>query len=714
MFDTSPTPSASQWRSNVATVTTQQPPSAKKVPVERTHHGDTIVDEYAWLQNKDDPATIKYLKAENAYTDAMTAHTGRLRETLFTEIKTRTQETDLTVPVRKGGFWYYARTEQGKQYSIHCRRAVAPGETDPPATGDGAPLPGEEILLDGNMLAGDSDYFALGTHDVSPDGRRLAYSTDYTGDERFTLRVKDLDTGTVLPDEVPGVSYGSAWSADGSTLFYLTVDEAWRPHKLWRHLVGTPASEDVLVYEEPDERFWIGVDLTRSEKFIIIDIHSKVTSEVLFIPADDPQADPMVIAPRRQGVEYSVEHHGHRFLILHNDNAEDFALSYTSVDNPGEWTPLIEHAPGTRLVDVDAFARHIVVALRRDGLTGLRVLPLSGDREYEVSFPEPIYTVRPDANPEYDTSTYRLGYASMVTPDSVYDCDLDSGELTLRKQRPVLGGFDPAQYEQRREWATADDGTLIPISLMYRRGTQRDGSASAVLYGYGSYEASMDPWFSIPRLSLVDRGVIFAIAHIRGGGEMGRRWYEEGKLLAKKTTFTDFVACAEHLVKAGWTSPDRLIARGGSAGGLLMGAVANLAPQAFAGIVAQVPFVDPLNSILDPSLPLTVTEWEEWGNPLADPQVYAYLKSYAPYENVAARPYPPILAMTSLNDTRVLYHEPAKWVARLRANAPEANVILKTEMGAGHGGPSGRYNAWREEAFMMAWILDRLGLAAVS
>jgi oligopeptidase B len=671
-----------------------------------------VVDEYAWLQKKDDPETIAYLEAENAYTEGATAHLNGLRDTLFNEIKTRTRETDLSVPARKGGFWYYTRTVEGKQYGIQCRRAAAIGEVDPPSTEDGAPLAGEEVLLDGNELAADKKFFALGTFDVSPDGRWLAYSTDFDGDERFTLRFKDLLSGETLPDEIPNAFYGSAWSADGSTLFYITVDDAWRPHRVWRHVRGTPASEDQIVYEESDERFWVGVDLTRSEKFIVIDVQSKVTSEVYVIPATEPLAAPRVVAPRRQGVEYSVEHHGHRFLILHNDGAEDFALAYTSVDAPGAWTPLIEHQPGVRLLQVDAFARHLVISLRRDGLTGLRVLRLDSSASYDIELPEPIYSVGPDANPEYDTTSFRLHYSSLVTPESVYDCDLDTGALTLRKRKPVLGGFDPARYEQHREWAIAEDGTRVPISLVSLRDTPQDGSAPLVLYGYGSYELSMDPWFSIPRLSLVDRGVVFAVAHIRGGGEMGRRWYEDGKMLAKKNTFTDFVASAEHLVKAGWTAPDRLVARGGSAGGLLMGAVANIAPEAFAGIVAQVPFVDALNSMLDPSLPLTVTEWEEWGNPLDDPDVYAYMKSYAPYENVADRPYPAILAVTSLNDTRVLYHEPAKWVARLRAVAPGANVLLKTEMGAGHGGPSGRYDAWKEEAFINAWILSLFGRAS--
>jgi oligopeptidase B len=546
---------------------------------------------------------------------------------------------------------------------------------------------------------------------VSPDGNWLAYSTDFAGDERFTLRIKDLRTGQVLPDEVSETFYGSAWSADASALFYITVDEAWRPYRVWRHTVGQPATDDALVYEEADERFWAGVELTRSEKFILIEARSKLTSEVRVIAADNPTAEPAIIAERRPGVEYSVEHHGHRFLILHNDQAEDFALAYTSADTPGPWTELIPHQPGTRLESVDAFARHIVASLRHDGLTGLRVIADGSTDSYDMAFPEPLYSVSLAGNPEYETSAVRIAYTSLVTPDSIYDVDLVTRVMTLRKQKPVLGGYNPDDYEQFREWATADDGTRIPISLVARKGTRRDGTAPFVLYGYGSYEHSVDPYFSIARLSLLDRGVGYAIAHIRGGGEMGRRWYEDGKMLAKKNTFTDFVACARTLVDKSWTSVDRLVARGGSAGGLLMGAVANLAPEAFAGIVAQVPFVDPLSSILDPSLPLTVTEWEEWGNPLESAEVYAYMKSYSPYENVTKTRYPAILSITSLNDTRVLYHEPAKWIARLRAVAPDGSYLLKTEMGAGHGGPSGRYDSWKEEAFVTAWILDTVGAA---
>ncbi len=697
-----------------ASVTTDMPttpPAVRQVPTERTFHGDTVTDEFAWLADKENPETVAYLEAENAWTKRATAHLEPLQTTIFEEIKGRTQETDLSVPQRKGAFWYYTRTVEGKQYGIQCRVPAAPGAVEPPATGDGAPLPGEEVLLDGNELAEGKAFFALGTFDVTPDGNRLAYSVDFDGDERFILRVKDLVTGETLADEVPGTFYGSAWSADGSTLFYITVDEAWRPYRVWRHIVGQPAADDVIVFEEADERFWVGVELTRSEKFIVIDANSKVTSEVRVIAAEDPTAEPALIRERVQGVEYSIEHHGHRFLVLHNENAEDFALAYTSADNPGDWVELIPHTPGTRLESVDAFQRHLVVSLRRDGLTGLRVLADGSTDSYDMQFPEPLYSVGLSGNPEYDTNIVRISYTSMVTPDSVYDVDLITRAMELRKRKPVLGGYDPEQYEQFREWAIADDGTKVPISIVARKDVPRDGSAPLLLYGYGSYEISIDPYFSIARLSLLDRGLVYAIVHVRGGGELGRGWYESGKMLTKRNTFTDFIAAARTLARSEWTSADRIVARGGSAGGLLMGAIANLAPDAFAGIVAQVPFVDPLTSILDPSLPLTVTEWEEWGNPLENADVYAYMKSYSPYENVVKQHYPKILAVTSINDTRVLYHEPAKWIARLRTTAPDGSYLLKTEMGAGHGGPSGRYDSWKEEAFVVAWTLDTVGLA---
>jgi oligopeptidase B len=702
-------------RSSAAGAITAEPPAAKRVETERTHHGDTFADPYAWLTAKDDPETIAFLEAQNAYTRALTDGQEDLRTAIFGEIKARTKETDLSVPTRKGGWWYYARTIEGKQYPVHCRRAVRPDDDGPPMSEDGSPLEGEDILLDGNELAGDSPFFALGAFDVSPDGNVLAYSTDLSGDERYTMRFKDLRTGQTAPDEIPDTHYGSAWSADATVLFYLKVNDAWRPYQVWRHVIGTPASADVLVYQEDDEKFNVGVGLTRSERYLLIGSASPLTSEYRLLDAASPTGEFTLVAPRRPGVEYDVEHQvlpdgSERLLILHNDGALNFELAEAPVASPTAWTPLIAHRDDTRLLGVDAFAGHLVVYLRKGGLTGLRVLPAGGEPR-EIDFPEPIYTVGPGANPEYDTRTFRLGYASMVTPGSVYDYDVATGTLTLLKQTPVLPGpdgtaYDAADYEQHRLWARAPDGTSVPISLVRRKDAPRGGTAPFLLYGYGSYEISMDPGFSISRISLLDRGFTFAIAHIRGGGEMGRRWYDDGKMLKKINTFTDFIACARHVVAEGWTTREHLLARGGSAGGLLMGAVANMAPEAFGGIVAQVPFVDALTSILDPTLPLTVPEWEEWGDPLHDPEVYRYMKSYTPYENVTpSAAYPPILAVTSLNDTRVLYHEPAKWVARLQAEAKGGPFLLKTEMSAGHGGRSGRYDAWHEEAFVLAWIV---------
>jgi oligopeptidase B len=673
---------------------------AKKVPAERTHHGDTVIDEYAWLANKDDPDTVSYLKAENAFTEEQTKHLDDLQETVFQEIKGRTLETDLSVPTRKGGWWYYSRTEEGKQYGIQCR-LQATGDT-PPELKPGVSLEGEQVLLDGNELAGDSPFFAVGTSAVSPDGTTLAYSTDFSGNERFTLRFKNLDSGETLSDEIPGIFYGGAWSADGSAFFYTTIDEAWRPYRVHRHIIGTPAGDDVLVYEESDERFWVGIGLTRSQRYLVLSAGSKITSEVRVLDADYPTGEFAIVRPRQTGVEYAIDHAGDRFLVLHNEGAENFELATAPVDDPATWTPLIPHRDDTRLLDVDAFSDHVVVHFRRDGLTGIRVLP-SDDEPYDISFPEAIHTAEPAGNPEFHTGRLRLAYASMVTPPSVYDYDLADRELILLKRRPVLGGYEPGDYEQFREWAITDDGTKIPLSIVAKKGTERP--APTVLYGYGSYETSIDPSFSVARLSLLDRGLVFAVAHVRGGGEMGRRWYEEGKLTRKKNTFGDFVAAARHLKRSGWSR--EIVARGGSAGGLLMGAVTNLAPETFAGVVAEVPFVDALNTILDPSLPLTVIEWDEWGDPLHNADVYEYMKSYTPYENINDRTYPPILAITSLNDTRVLYHEPAKWIARLRSTADGGPFLLKTEMGAGHGGRSGRYDAWREEAFTLSWILDR-------
>ena len=678
------------------------PPAARRVPVERRVHGETVVDEYAWLRDRDDPEVIAHLERENAYLRDVLAPTAGLRQAVFDEIKARTQETDLTVPVRKGPWWYYGRTVEGQQYAIQCRRR----EAEDAAT--------EQVLVDFNEVAGDSPYLGVGTFDVSPDHRIVAYSVDFDGAELFTMRFKDLESGAHLPDEIPETYYGTAWSADSGTFFYVTPDEARRPYRLWRHRLGTDVSADELVYEEEDQRFFLGVHLSRSERFVVLGLDSMVTSEAWVLPADDPGGEFRVIEPRRDGIEYDVDHQGDRFLIVTNDQAQDFRLVDAPVASPGRdhWRDVIPHVPGTRIQSAEAFAGHVVVHLRRDGLTGLRVIRTADGATHDVEFDEPVYTVTASGNPEYDSTLYRFNYTSLVTPASVYDYDLDARTRTLRKRQPVLGDFDPDRYESIREWATAPDGTAVPISLVRRR-DRADGPAPALLYGYGAYEASMDPGFSIARLSLLDRGVTFAIAHVRGGGELGRSWYEDGKLLHKRNTFTDFIAAADHLIARGYTRPDLLAARGGSAGGLLMGAVANLAPDRFRAIVAEVPFVDNVNTILDPSLPLTVTEWEEWGNPAADPEAYRYMRSYSPYENVGRHPYPAILATAGLNDPRVSYHEPAKWVARLRATATgAAPVLLKVEMGAGHSGPSGRYDAWHDEALVLAFVLDQLGAAS--
>ncbi len=699
-------------------------PVAAKVRHERTHHGDTFVDEYEWLRDKDDPDTIAYLEAENAYTRQQTAHLDDLKDAIFAEIKGRTQETDLSVPARIGDWWYYSRTVEGQQYGLHCRTRATGDDWTPPVLEAGTPVPGEEVLLDGNELAAGHEFFSIGAFAVSVDGNLLAYSTDLVGNERYTVRVKDLRSGELLPDTVENTLGGVTWDLGGTALFYTTVDDAWRPNKVWRHLLGTESSADEVVFEEPDERFWVGAGRTRSDRYLVIVSGSKTTTEYRVLPADDPMAAPTLVAQRRPGVEYHVDHAvvggEDRFLILHNDGAEDFEVAEAPVDaaEPQNWRTVVPHSPGTRLDDIEAFQDHLVLSLRTDGLTGLRIIPLTGvgpdeggyGEPYPVRFDAPLYTVSSAGNPEFGQPTVRLTYTSLVTPPSVYDFDVRDRSLTLRKQTPVLGGYDPDDYEQHREWATAEDGTRVPVSIVCRAGTQRDGRNPAVIYGYGAYEMSMDPGFSIPRLSLLDRGMVYAIAHVRGGGELGRHWYDDGKLLHKRNTFTDFVACARHLAATGWTSPDRLVAHGGSAGGLLMGAVANLAPDAFRGILAEVPFVDALTSILDPSLPLTVMEWEEWGDPLHDPDVYAYMKSYSPYENVTGQHYPSILAVTSLNDTRVLFVEPAKWVARLRSvAADEPDVLLKTEMEAGHGGRSGRYDAWRERAFSYAWVVHTAG-----
>ena len=705
------------------TSTRLEPPLADRRIQRRVHHGDVFDDPYEWLRNKEDPDVVGYLEAENAYTQAQTADLNELSEAIFAEIKNRTKETDLGVPTytsHPGGaaYWYYDRTVEGSEYPIYCRVAAADPGVPPDTEGD---IPGEEVLLDGNLEAGTSAFFSIGALSVSLDGRLLAYSTDRTGDERFVLRIKDLQTGKLLADEIHDIGYGATW-AQNSHLFYTRVDEAWRPYAVLRHRLGTDPAADTEVLVEADERFWVGVDASRDDRWIILGAASKLTSEYRLLSTDEPEGEPRIVAPRRQGVEYDIEPAGDRLLIVHNDGAKDFELAEAPLDGSGpeQWTTILPHEPGVRVLSVSAYASHGVLSLRRNGSTVLHIMPRDDHGNFlpgaDVQFDEPLYTVDSPGGTEYVTPTIRINYGSFVTPDSVYDYELTTGKLILLKTTPVLdeptfGPYNPARYVQERAWATAADGVRVPLSIVRRSDVALDGQAPAMLYGYGSYEISMDPVFSTSRLSLLDRGVIYAIAHIRGGGELGRSWYDQGKLLAKQNSFTDFVACADYLIEHCYTSPQRLAARGGSAGGLLIGAVANLAPDRFRAVHAAVPFVDPLTTILDPTLPLTVTEWEEWGDPLHDPEVYGYIKSYAPYENLLAMRYPAILATTSLHDTRVFYVEPAKWVAALRRIAiidDERQILLKTEMSAGHGGVSGRYKSWHEVAFEYAWILAQI------
>ncbi|MFI1914330.1 S9 family peptidase [Nocardia sp. NPDC020380] len=699
-------------------------PIAKRVPTERVHHGDVFTDEYEWLREKENPEVIAYLEAENAYTEAQTERLAPLREKLFEEIKGRIRETDMSLPTRRGDYWYYSRSFEGKQHGVHCRCPIAdPGDWNPPTLAPDVEIPGEEVLLDENVLAEGHDFFSMGAFSLSRAGDLLAYSVDTSGDERFTLRIKDLRTGELLSDEISGIFYGATWSPDGTHLFYQTVDDAWRADKVWRHRVGTGHEADVLVFHEEDEAFSVGVGITHSKKYLVIGSSSKITSEDWILEADNPEGEFRVLMPRREGVEYSAEHAviggADKLLILHNDvvdgvKAVNFVLAVAPLDDPADMTVLIPHRDDVRLEGIDSFADKLVLSYRKDATPRIALWPLTADGLGEltdIDFGLSLFSAGLGGNPEWDLPMLRVAVTSFITPTRVYDYVPGTGELILRKEQEVVGGYNPDDYVQQRDWAVAEDGTRVPISLVMRRDAPA-GPKPLLLYGYGSYESPIDPYFSVPRLSLMDRGMVFAVAHVRGGGELGRLWYDNGKMLTKKNTFTDFVAVARHLADTGVTAAGRIVADGGSAGGLLMGAVANLAPELFAGILTNVPFVDPLTSILDPSLPLTITEWDEWGNPLADKEVYEYMKSYAPYENVAAKDYPAILAITGLNDTRVMYVEPAKWVAKLRATKTgDSQLLLKTDMTSGHGGVSGRYEKIKETAFEFAWALDTVGLA---
>ncbi len=697
------------------------PPVANRVPTTRSFHGDTFVDSYEWLRDKESPETLGYLEAENAYTKAMTAHLGHLREAIFGEIKGRTLETDLSVPSRSGEHWYYSRTIEGKQYPVMCRVAVTdPDDWTPPDLPPGGAPDGEQVLLDCNDLADGYDFFSLGAFSVSLDESTLAYAIDVVGDERYTIRLRPLGSGEQLPDEIPNTLHGATWSSDGSHLFYCTVDDAWRPEKVWRHRVGTPGTDlDVCVFHESDEKFWVTVDRTTSDRFIVIQSGSRVTSEVRVLDADSPTDQPSELFPRREGVEYSVDHAviagEDRWLVLHNDGAPNFTLAVGGLDvhSFDDLETLVPHDRSVRLGDVQASRDTIAVTLREGGLAQVRVFVLDEHgigQGANIAFDESMFTASSAGFSDWRQPYVRLSYESWLTPSTVHDYDPVARTSTVRKNQPVIGN-DADRFVQTREWVRSRDGVDIPLSLVRHRDVTPGAGTPLLLYGYGSYEISADPRMRIPILSLLERGMVFAVAHVRGGGEMGRSWYDDGKLLAKKNTFNDFVDCARHLVESGWTSAERLVAHGGGAGGLLMGAVANQAPDLFAGIVAHVPFVDALTTILDPELPLTVIEWDEWGDPLHDPEVYAYMKSYTPYENVTATHYPAIYALTSINDTRVPQRpEPAKWIAQLRATVtPGHPILFKCEMSAGHGGASGRYDFWREIADYSAWVVDVAG-----
>jgi oligopeptidase B len=677
---------------------TPAPPIAARRPVRLENHGDVRIDDYFWLRERNDPAVSAYLQAENDYTEAVLRHTKPLQAQLYQEMRSRLQEDDVSAPVQIDDYLYYQRMEAGKQYAIYCRRYQT---MDAP----------EEILLDVNALAVGHAFTSIGNFNVSPDHRLLAYAADTSGDEVFTLRVKDLATGELLPDSIPNTYYGLVWANDSRTLFYTVLDKAKRPYKLLRHRLGADPARDEVVFHEPDAAYNLMVYKSISQAYILIRLKSATSSEVWVAPADQPEAAPAVIEPRRPNVEYFVTHHKDRFFVTTNDEAQNFRVMTAPVSAPGRahWQEFIPHRPAVLVQGTDAFRRHLVVYEREAGLRHIVVINLETAEAHRVALPDPIYAIERGENPVFDTHLLRFTYESLVTPDTVFDLDMDTRTLHLRKRQEVPG-YDPAQYTTTRLWATAADGVEIPISLVHRNDLALDGGNPALLRGYGAYGASWDPYFDAKHISLLDRGFVWALAHIRGGSDLGRSWYEQGKLLYKKNTFTDFIACAEHLIALGYTSPQKLVIDGRSAGGLLMGAVTNMRPDLFAGVVAGVPFVDLINTMLDASIPLTAQEFEEWGDP-GDEAYYTYMRCYSPYDNVLDRVYPHILATAGFNDPRVQYWEPAKWVAKLRTMKQNSNrVLLKTNMDAGHGGASGRYDHLHEAAFEYAFILDVVGL----
>jgi oligopeptidase B len=689
-----------------------KPPLARREPIEHVLHGDRRVDHYAWLRHKENAEVIAHLEAENAYTGAVLKPTEPLQEKLYQEMLGRILQTDLSVPYRLRGYFYFTRTEEGKQYAFHCRRRDS----------EGAP---EELLLDLNQLAAGHSFLGLGSFDVSPDNHLLAYSADTTGFRQYTLHVKDLRTGEILPERNERVT-SVAWASDNRSLFYTVEDETTkRSHRLYRHVVGSTAP-DALLYEEIDERFRIEVERTRSGAFLFLSIASHTTSEVRFLPADRPTAEFQLIAPREDNHEYYADHHpglaGNSsrgiLCIRTNSGGRTFRLVTAPVADPRRenWREVIPNRPGVMLAATEVFQDHLVLSEREDGLPYLRIVEMNSNAptalaaSHRIDFSEPVYNASIGENPEFKASHVRFQYESFITPRSIFDYDVRTRERTLRKQQPVLGGYDPSQYVSERLHITASDGVRVPLSIVYRHDTPRDGSAPLLLYGYGSYGISVPVNFSSNRVSLLNRGVIYAVAHIRGGGELGKPWHDAGRLKQKRNTFTDFIAAAEDLIAQRYTSSEKLVIEGGSAGGLLMGAVTNMRPDLFRIVISHVPFVDVLNTMLDTTLPLTVGEYEEWGNPQIS-EDYFYMKSYCPYTNLERKAYPTVLVKTGLNDSQVMYWEPAKYVAKLRALKTDANPLLfKINMGAGHGGASGRYDYLREIALDDAFLLTQLGI----
>ena len=675
-----------------------QAPVAKKVPRETKIHGYTLTDDYFWLREKGTPAVTQYLEAENAYTEAVMQPHKALEDTLYKEMLGRIKQTDLSVPARNGEYWYYSRTEEGKQYPYMCRRK---GSMEGP----------EEILLDLNKLAEGHKFLALGGYAVSDDANWLAFSTDTTGYRQHTLHVKDLRSGTLSSEKIERVG-SIVWANDNKTLFFTTEDAVTkRSDKMWRHVVGSDSND--LVYEEKSELFDVYAGRSLDRKVILLGSYAKTSREFRYLPADNPTGTFKVLVPRSEGHEYDPDHYEGRFYIVTNRGAKNFKVVSVPVNDPAEknWTDFIPHNPAVKIEGLAFFKDHLVVAERERGLNYLRVLDMRSKKSHRVATDEPDYAIGLGVNPEFNTTSIRYSYQSMVTPPSVYEYDLNTRERKLLKRQDVLGGYDPAHYEAKRIWAPARDGKQVPISLVYRKGTKMDGKAPMLLYAYGSYGASMAPTFSSARLSLLDRGAIYGIAYIRGGGELGEEWREQGRMMQKMNTFHDFIDSAEHLVKNKYTSSDRLVIQGGSAGGLLMGAVSNMRPDLFKAVVAQVPFVDVINTMLDATLPLTTSEYIEWGNPNEKP-AFDYMLKYSPYDNIKRQNYPAMLMHASLNDSQVPYWEAAKFVAKLRQLKTDANpLLLKTNLGAGHGGASGRYDALREAAFTYAFVLWQMGLA---